>query len=104
MLPADDLAAAESAAGQTADPAAQHYWDAGLHLSRHLGGALGIGHSRAPTGEEAYGLAWDVYLLYGKGLQELEQPAFWMHQLGLDFAPALDPAALAAKARELARH
>jgi hypothetical protein len=49
------------------------------------------------------GIAWDVYLLYGRGDQEIEKPGFWMHQLDVETSPRFDPAVLAARAQEMLR-
>lgn len=77
------------------DPRASHYWDPKE--------TLGVAYSRVlPTP----GPAWDVYLLFGSGVQwpvsGVPKPDFWMHQLGgVTAAPRLDGAAFAAKAAGL---
>lgn len=90
MLPPDTLKAAEAAA--QAFPEAAQFWDGDRRLAADMGRRLGItsrGSVGAPDGD---GLAWDVYLAYGRGKDLGDQPDFWMHQLALDHAPRLDPA------------
>jgi hypothetical protein len=77
------------------DPRASHYWDP----KETLGDAYG---RMLPTP----GPAWDVYLLFGSGVQwpasGVPKPDFWMHQLnGVTAAPRLDGAAFATKAAGL---
>jgi hypothetical protein len=85
------------------DPGALHSWDADLTFARHMGSALAIGPSNTPDGTTTLGIAWDVYLLYGRGDQEIEKPGFWMHQLDVETAPRFDPTVLAARAQEMLR-
>lgn len=67
------------------DKRARQYWDPGE--------LLGADYERIlPTP----GPAWDVYLLYPRGVQWTSaappRPVFWMHQLGgVTNAPRLDP-------------
>lgn len=92
MLPTDGLAVAQAASERFAEARAVHYWDGDRHLARRLARALGI-PARASLGVEGdVGLAWDVYLAYGRGAGDLDRPAFWMHQLGVGHAPRLDAA------------
>ena len=103
VLATDDLQAAKAAAIQVNDPGALHFWDANLTFSRHMGSALNIGPSNAPDGTTTVGIAWDVYLLYERGNQDVEKPGFWMHQLDVRSVPRLDPAVLAARAQGMLR-
>jgi hypothetical protein len=98
ILVTDTRAAAERAAARFSDPALRHFWDADRALARELGDRLAIPPRGRATG---HGLAWDVYLVYGReahwrpGPPPL--PAFWMHQLGQvpqALAPPLDGAVL----------
>jgi hypothetical protein len=73
------------------DPGALHSWDADLTFAQHMGSALAIGPSNTPDGTTTLGIAWDVYLLYGRGDREIEKPGFWMHQLDVETAPRFDP-------------
>lgn len=70
------------------DPRVRHYWDEKEVLGRAYQRLL-------PTP----GPAWDVYLLFRRGVTWTEQdpplPDFWMHQLGgVENAPHLDPTVL----------
>ena len=89
ILPTDTEAAAETASAAFNDPRASHYWDADLALARHLAAALGITAEHASIGTQV-GVAWDVYLAYGRSEKAIEQPDFWMHQLRVPHAPRLD--------------
>lgn len=90
MLPADGLAAAQAASERFAEPRAAHYWDGERRLARRLARALDIPAWASLGAEGKAGLAWDVYLAYGRGAREIDRPAFWMHQLGVSHAPRLD--------------
>jgi hypothetical protein len=76
--------------------AARHYWDARLKFARHLGATLGLADVKP-------GIAWDTYLLYGRGDVAVEEPTFWMHQLQTDVAPRLDVEELRTRIRALLR-
>ena len=89
MLPSDNEQAALAASQRFAEPRATHCWDAERRLARRMGRALGIGPDESMA-DGKIGLAWDVYLAYGKGAKEIEKPDFWMHQLGVKHAPRLD--------------
>src|SRR5437867_8591793 len=78
MLPPDSRDAAGAAGRGLAEPRARHYWDGGLHLSRHVGQALGVDP------------AWDLYLAYAPGNPDLAAPDLWMHQLPIDQGTRLD--------------
>lgn len=80
---------------------ARHYWDPELRFAQHMGSALGIGRVNPRNGQPTEGIAWDSYLLYPRGPAAIETPSFWMHQLGIDSAPTLDPATLQAEVRRL---
>ncbi len=92
MLPADDMQTAMAAAERLPEPRALHYWDGERRLARRLGEALNISSRESLGVEGGTGMAWDVYLAYGRGAAKLEQPAFWMHQLGVAHAPRLHAA------------
>ena len=103
ILPGDDAAAAERAAASVHDARATQLWDGGRALGDALGRVLGL---PARGAGRAYGVAWDVYLLYPRGARwpgaagELTRPAMWMQQLddvGPDVAPELDGRALRAE-------
>src|SRR6266540_6879505 len=87
MLPDDNRTTAEAASRRFAEPRAAHYWDSGRHLATHMGRALRISAQDSIAVGSASGLAWDVYLAYGRGAKEIEAPDFWMHQLGVKHAP-----------------
>lgn len=93
VLPADSARTAAGAARRFAAPRAAHYFDGERALARSLGEALGICAKESLGVEGGPGLAWDVYLAYGRGPAELTRPALWMHQLGVQHAPRLDAAA-----------
>src|SRR5438093_11883732 len=78
MLPGDTAEAAAAAERRLIEPRAVHYWDGGLHISRHVGQALGVDP------------AWDLYLAYGRDDTVLDRPRFWMHQLPIDQGTRLD--------------
>lgn len=72
------------AAALITDARAQQYWDESDWLGDRYGRVL-------PTP----GAAWDVYLLYGRGIRwtgtQPPRPDYWMHQLeGVKVAPHLD--------------
>lgn len=89
MLPPDTVETATNAA--ISFPEATHLWDADRTLSSELGRALGITSSESIGAPGGHGLAWDVYLAYGRGKTMAEPPDFWMHQLAVTHAPRLDP-------------
>jgi hypothetical protein len=89
MLPPDTAEAAEAAAAGF--PGASHYWDAGRVLAVQLGRTLGITSLESIGAPGDHGLAWDVYLAYGRGNTNLHEPDFWMHQLAVKHVPRLDP-------------
>jgi hypothetical protein len=67
------------------DPRAKQYWDTVGWTDEAYGRIL-----------NTPGPAWDVYLLYGRGVRWTgslpPQPEYWMHQLGgVTSAPHLDP-------------
>ncbi len=101
MLPGDNEGAAASASERLADARAAHYWDGDRRLARRLGRSLKIPAwaSLGVTGEA--GIAWDVYLAYGRGAGDIDPPAFWMHQLGVSHAPRLDAAEFRRRVAEL---
>ncbi len=98
MLPADNMQAAVAAGERLAEPRpdgrpsgrARHYWDGERQLARYLAGCLNISARQSLGAEGGAGVAWDVYLVYGRGATEVERPTFWMHQLGVTHAPRLD--------------
>ncbi len=90
MLPPDDEQAAAAAAERFAEARAVHYWDGERRLPQRLGERLGIGARESLGVEGRAGFAWDVYMAYGRGNADLDQPAFWMHQLAVTHAPRLD--------------
>jgi hypothetical protein len=90
MLPADNERAARLAARRFAGERSRHYWDADRRLAGALGAALSL-PAAAPAGEpRARALAWDMYLVYGRGVTDIKRPDFWMHQLNITHAPLLD--------------
>jgi hypothetical protein len=103
VLPPDNASTAADAARRFAAPRAAHYFDAERALARRLAEALGISARQSLGVEGGAGLAWDVYLAYGRGATDLKRPDFWMHQLAVDRAPRLDAAALRARVEELLR-
>lgn len=74
MLADDGLSTAALQAGSWYERRVDQWWDAEQDMSRRFRRVLGL-----------HGPAWDVYLLYPRGVQwtgELPPtPAFWMHQL-----------------------
>jgi len=79
------------------DKRAGQYWDAD--------GWLGDAYGRVLV---TPGSAWDVYLLYARGVRWIEplppKPSYWMHQLsGVTSAPHLDPEILKQHAEQLLR-
>ena len=99
ILPDDDADAAARAAARCAEPRVSHYWDP----DRALGEALGKALALPPREGRETGVAWDVYLLFGRGARWGAAPAFWMHQLDVPstLAPRLNVPLLRAKLEEL---
>ncbi len=89
MLPSDSEEAAQDA--KRAFPDAAHFWDGDRRLAAEMGRSLGITAKESLGVDGDLGLAWDVYLAYGRGGVDLRQPRFWMHQLAVKHAPRLDP-------------
>jgi len=85
MLPPDTEGAAQTAA--QALPGAVHFWDGDRRLASELGRMLGITSAQSLGAPGGHGLAWDVYLAYGRGKALAGPPDFWMHQLAVDHAP-----------------
>lgn len=90
VLPKDGLEAAQHQAAAITDAQAHHYWDGEHRLAQYMAAQLGISAGESLGVEGGAGLAWDVYLAYGRGDTDLALPAFWMHQLGVEHAPRLD--------------
>ena len=90
VLPGDGVDAAERAATRFADPRAAHYWDGDRRLALALARRLGMSARESIGAGDGPGLAWDVYLAYGRGEAERGRPGFWRHQLGVTHAPRLD--------------
>ncbi len=88
MLPPDTPEAA--AATARAFPHTEHYWDRERRLAATMGRALAITAKESIGVDGGTGLAWDVYLAYGPGDEDLYRPRFWMHQLAAAHAPRLD--------------
>lgn len=68
-----------------------HYWTPTAKLALDLGYAL-----RLPAGR----LAWDVFLLYGRGARwdaGVPVPGYWQHQLDILQGEPFDPGALGAQ-------
>ena len=76
------------------DARARHFWDADGILLKDYQPVLSIARD-----------AWDVYMVYGPDARwDAEgppRPQFWMHQLDVSNAPALDAATFAARVRSL---
>lgn len=92
VLPPDNLTEAKAVAATIPDPRAAHYWDADRALGQRTGEALGITARESIGVNGGHGLAWDVYLTYRRGSDDLRRPDFWMHQLAVKHAPRLDGA------------
>ena len=90
VLPGDGAEIAAAAAARFGEPRAAHYWDGERRLARQMAGSLGVSARESLGVEGGSGLAWDVYLAYGRADADLARPAFWMHQLGVRHAPQLD--------------
>ena len=88
MLPPDTPDAAETAAAGF--PEASHFWDAQRTIAARLAQVLGISSLESIGAPGGNGLAWDIYLAYGRA-KNLDDPDFWMHQLAVAHAPRLDP-------------
>jgi hypothetical protein len=75
MLPADNLQSAIAQEAYFQDERITQYWDA----------ERGLGRLVAQTLKLKDPIAWDVYLVYGRGKtwerEILPAPDFWMHQL-----------------------
>jgi hypothetical protein len=89
MLLPDNEAAAEPVARTL--PGAEHFWDGDRRLAEEMGRALGVTAKESLGVDGGLGLAWDVYLAYGRGKNLGDEPDFWMHQLAVKHAPRLDP-------------
>lgn len=95
VMPEDDAQAAARVAARFAGDRVTQYWDGQRSLGWTLGRALGL----PPRGRGTWGVAWDVYLVYGRGVgwDGIEKPATWMQQLEdvpAEKAPKLDARAL----------
>ncbi len=93
VLAADDREAALRGATQRDHAAARHYWDTDGTFAPALAAPLGLTPSETPSPRSPLAIAWDVYLTYPPGDQDLFAPQSWMHQLPAKTAPRLDPAA-----------
>lgn len=83
VLDGDDEAAARASAARLSDLRVRHYWDGTRAFGTALGRTLTINPSQFEPGQ-AFGLAWDVYLLYPRTARwdaTIPAPGFWMHQL-----------------------
>lgn len=105
MVGSDRPESVEVAASRVTDERVQHFSDSARAFGSALGETLGL-PPRKPG--RAHGIAWDVYLLYDRGVEwpakAPPRPTFWMHQLGdvgTSTAPELDGGALRERLREL---
>ena len=77
MMPGDDGDLASAEAGYLEDKRFLHAWDPERRIGDLFAKTLKLNST-----------AWDVYLLYGTGVTWEQdgppQPAFWMHQLGME--------------------
>jgi hypothetical protein len=101
MLPPDSEAAALDAARSF--PTARHFWDGDRRLAKEIGRTLGVTAKESLGVDGDLGLAWDVYLAYGRGKNLGDEPDFWMHQLAVKHAPRLDPDAFRRRVERLLR-
>jgi hypothetical protein len=75
FLKNDSVTQAQAGAARFAAPNSIHFWTPTPRISDELRAVL-----KMPLGR----LAWDVYLLYGKGPvwdKTIPAPAYWQHQL-----------------------
>ncbi len=83
MMPGDSAELAQAEAEAFDDERIVHAWDPDRRLGDLFARTLKL-HSTA----------WDVYFLYGPGVRwqrdEPPEPAFWMHQLGVETGVAAD--------------
>ncbi len=91
VLAADDREAAVRAAAQREQAAADHYWDADGAFAPTLAAPLGLTPAETPRRRSPEAIAWDVYLAYPPGDEDLFAPSSWAHQLPTERAPRLDP-------------
>jgi len=94
VLDGDGRDDAATAAGQRENAAARHYWDADGSFALTLAAPLGLTPVETPSPRSPLAVAWDVYLTYPPGGQDLFAPSSWMHQLPTKRAPRLDAAVL----------
>jgi hypothetical protein len=92
VLDGDDRDAAAAAAEERDHTAARHYWDADGDFSLALAAPLGLTPVETPSSRSPAAIAWDVYLIYPHGDQDLFAPSSWMNQLPTNKAPRLDAA------------
>ena len=92
VLDDDDRDAAAAAAEERGHTAARHYWDADGDFALALAAPLGLTPVETPSPRSPAAIAWDVYLTYPPGDQDLFAPSSWMNQLPTKRAPRLDAA------------
>jgi hypothetical protein len=97
FLRSDTEAAAREASTTYAGPNTEHFWTPGAALPHEIAAVLRMAAGR---------VAWDVYLLYGKGSEwtsKFPAPSYWQHQLDILQGEKYSPAAMEAKVAEALR-
>ena len=96
-LQADSLELARVDSNKFNAPAATYFWTPTDKLARELSSVLGL-----PAGRPA----WDVYLLYAKGLtwdRTFPAPTYWQHQIDVIQGEPLNLPKLQSKVEQLLR-
>ena len=91
----DEFAVREASGSHLLDPRVKHFWDAEGDLQWRYAGLLNLPENQP---------AWDIYMLFQQGTiwqEDPPRPDFWMHQLPVDSAPALDPVRLSREIEKL---
>jgi hypothetical protein len=96
-LTSDTVEIARADTAKFMAPSASYFWTPSDRLARELASLL-----KLPSGR----LAWDVYLVYGKGVaweKTFPAPAYWQHQIGVIQGEPLNMPRFQSKIQELLR-
>lgn len=97
VLNTDGEATARQSSQRFGAPNSVHFWTPTQKLAKDMAGVLKLAADR---------IAWDVYLLYRKGIlwqREPPSPTYWQHQLGVIQGDSLDIEILEARLTEALR-
>ncbi len=97
FIASDSLEAARSATEKYAAPNTVYFWLPSIKIAQELAAVLRLGAGR---------LAWDVFLLYKRGIiwqTMIPEPTYWQQQLDILQGDAFDTMVMEAKIQQALR-